>query len=126
VLFIASPFSRTVETAERALAGLQEAAAAASSSGPSAATSAPLRASVTTSDSLRERYFGSYELQSHGAYEAVWARDSEDEGHRPEGGGESIRDVAERLRALLLELEATHRGKYMGEELSLPMRDSGW
>ncbi|KAK9834143.1 hypothetical protein WJX81_002405 [Elliptochloris bilobata] len=91
VLVYASPFSRTLQTARAAAAELGGVA-------------------VTAEAALRERHFGAYELQSHDNYHKLWAADVLDPGARPPGGGESVEDVAARVRGLFQRLEATHRG----------------
>jgi len=98
LLVLASPFSRTQQTAALALA-------AACAGGGDDGALPP----VLSDERLRERSFGAdLELQSHDLYAQVWARDAEDPTCAPPGGGESVADVAARARALLSECEAAH------------------
>lgn len=108
VRFVASPFSRTLATARTAAAqlGLGDDV-------------------VQPEEALRERFFGSpAELGPHrcgrnlwlcetswaltrvhlprSAYEGVWAADTLDAHSHPGGDGESVHEVADRLRAALL------------------------
>jgi broad specificity phosphatase PhoE len=89
----ASPFSRTRETAARAAAAL----------------GATARVELETA--LRERFFGAAEGGAAAAYESVWAADAADAAARPPGGGESVADVAARLRAFVARTEAAHAGR---------------
>jgi broad specificity phosphatase PhoE len=89
----ASPFSRTRETAARAAAALGAAA------------------HVELEPALRERFFGAAEGGAATAYESVWAADAADAAARPPGGGESVADVAARLRAFVARTEAAHAGR---------------
>lgn len=60
----------------------------------------------------RERFFGAaLEGQLHAAYRDVWDADAKDSAARPGGDGESVDQVAARLKALLAELEAKHAGE---------------
>jgi broad specificity phosphatase PhoE len=94
-LVYTSPFSRTVETALQAAKHLE----------------------VGFKDKrwakapeLAERYFGEYDLQSTTHYEAVWAEDAKNTATKPPGGGESINDVVERLKAFIDSIEKQRRG----------------
>ncbi|XP_078174064.1 phosphoglycerate mutase family protein isoform X3 [Carex rostrata] len=58
---------------------------------------------------LSERYFGTLELLSHDKYAEVWALDEKNPFMPPEGG-ESVADVASRLRAALLATETAFQG----------------
>ncbi|GFH24339.1 uncharacterized protein HaLaN_22114, partial [Haematococcus lacustris] len=88
ILILASPFSRTMETAR-----LVAAEVGVDPSGPH----------FLVRDELVERDFGSdNESQPYaGRYEAVWAEDQRDSQHPAGSDGESVVNVAERLRALL-------------------------
>ncbi|MBD3895369.1 histidine phosphatase family protein [Halomonas sp. ML-15] len=57
---------------------------------------------------LRERHFGSLERQADSHYPAVWALDAQDPTHN-DYGVESVASVAERLQAVIMELEESHR-----------------
>ncbi|KAL4419357.1 hypothetical protein ABPG77_001584 [Micractinium sp. CCAP 211/92] len=110
LLVLASPFSRTLQTAE--CAGL-------------ALGLAPGDARLQVEDQLRERCFGAYELASCCNYEKVWERDAASTANRPPGqGGESVEDVAHRTAGLIARLEAQHHGKHIvlvshGDALSI-------
>ncbi|APX91592.1 histidine phosphatase family protein [Halomonas sp. 1513] len=56
---------------------------------------------------LRERCFGALERQADSHYPAVWALDAQDPTHG-EYGVESVASVAERLQAVIAELEETY------------------
>ena len=57
---------------------------------------------VQVCESLCERYFGSgLELSSHDNYHVVWAADVADTSSTPGGDGESVEDVATRLKKLM-------------------------
>ncbi|GFH20694.1 uncharacterized protein HaLaN_17858, partial [Haematococcus lacustris] len=88
ILILASPFSRTLETARLVAAevGVD-----------------PFGPHFIVRDELVERDFGSdNEGQPYaGRYEAVWAEDQRDSQHPAGSDGESVVNVAERLRALL-------------------------
>ena len=87
---VASPFSRTLETAT--LAG-------------AAVGIAPGVPAFSTAEELVERHFGGFELQDNAHYATVWEEDAKDLDWRPPGGGESVLDVAERVAALYARLE---------------------
>ena len=78
-----SPFSRTTETAELAVAALKAAREA----------EAPRQGGFTSVEvdallDLRERYFGTeLELASHDSYKSVWEVDEKDITQGPAGGG---------------------------------------
>ena len=134
LLVVASPFSRTLETATLASAavgikGFENVGDQEKASGGAAAAAAEPRFSAD--EALRERHFGGFELQSHDHYKTVWVEDARDvnwrapakkkgsgdddeEGGGDDGGGEegeSVVDVAARLRDLFARLEAAHSGK---------------
>lgn len=110
LLVLASPFSRTVQTAEEAGAalGLQ-----------------PGGAQVQLEPALRERCFGDLEGTSCCNYEVVWAQDAASSANRPPGeGGESVDDVAKRTSGLISRLEEAHVGQHVvlvshGDALSI-------
>ncbi|XP_078174063.1 phosphoglycerate mutase family protein isoform X2 [Carex rostrata] len=89
-----SPFSRTTETAREVARVL----------GISIDSS-----SCKEMVELSERYFGTLELLSHDKYAEVWALDEKNPFMPPEGG-ESVADVASRLRAALLATETAFQG----------------
>lgn len=130
LLVVASPFSRTLETATLASAavgikGFENVSDAATSVEPR----------FSADEALRERHFGGFELESHDHYKTVWVEDARDVNWRApaakkekksegdgkeeangdgDGGreeGESVVDVAARLRDLFARLEAAHSGK---------------
>lgn len=123
LLIVASPFSRTLETATLASAavgidGFENVAAAA------AAHPDGCEPRFVADEALRERHFGGFELQSHDHYKTVWVEDardvawrappaaaSEGEGEGKQQEGESVVDVARRLRGLFAELEAKYSDK---------------
>jgi broad specificity phosphatase PhoE len=77
------------------------------------------------SDALRERYFGAaLEGASSSLYHTVWEQDEKDSTAVPEGGGESVADVAARLRQFLYEVEDSVEGQNVvivshGDSLSI-------
>ncbi|GFH16199.1 uncharacterized protein HaLaN_12574, partial [Haematococcus lacustris] len=97
ILILASPFSRTLETARLVAAevGVD-----------------PFGPHFLVRDELVERDFGSdNEGQPYaGRYEVVWAEDQRDSQHPAGNDGESVVNVAERLKALLQEVEGQHQG----------------
>lgn len=94
LLIYTSPFSRTFETAARVASHL----------GVNLHDDRLHKA-----DALRERYFGGHELRSTQHYATVWAADEHDSASKPDGDGESVEDVAERLRRLINDIETTHK-----------------
>lgn len=61
-------------------------------------------------EELRERYFGpTFELESHDKYTEIWALDEKDPFMKPEGG-ESVADVASRLKTALTLIESQFHG----------------
>ena len=109
VHFYVSPFSRTIETATLAAAPL---------------SIAPGDGQFHVDASLRERSFGTYEGTSTSNYQAVWEVDSISIDSIPEGDGESVRQVAERLKAFVAEVEGCHRDRVVvvvshGDALSI-------
>lgn len=77
-------------------------------------------------DELCERYFGSaLELQDHAShYAATWAQDEKDPGYRPGGDGETVEEVAGRVKKLVETLEQRHSGCHIllvahGDTLSI-------
>ncbi|KAF6263235.1 phosphoglycerate mutase [Scenedesmus sp. NREL 46B-D3] len=105
-----SPFSRTAETASIA--------AVAAGLDPAAVQLTPL---------LRERCFGAkLELTCHQNYCPAWEGDAADPDSKPCGcvDGESVQEVAARLRQLFQELEQQHEGQHIllvshGDTLSI-------
>lgn len=97
LFIVASPFSRTLETATLA--------------GEGVGVSPDDTARFTTDLALRERDFGEYELQSHDLYERVWDGDAQSTAWAAPGGGESVNDVSARIAALFTRLEADHAGR---------------
>ncbi|GAB4813986.1 hypothetical protein N2152v2_001032 [Parachlorella kessleri] len=87
-----SPFSRTLQTAQLAASQLGA------------------DSHIQEAVELRERHFGDYELQSCSNYETVWAADAAETSARPPGGGESVQDVAARMKELIARLERSHQG----------------
>jgi len=86
-----SPFSRTAQTAEHAC----HAMGLATMHGEEACE-------------LRERYFGQdMELGSHSTYADVWEVDSTDPHQKAGGTGESVHEVAARVKTLLERLNDT-------------------
>ncbi|CAG9462051.1 unnamed protein product [Pedinophyceae sp. YPF-701] len=95
VKFLASPFRRTLQTAQ----------ICAENAG------VPVDA-IQEEPLLRERGFGKYELTSHDAYEIVWEIDQRDPTQPVEGeGGESVMDVAGRVSQVLDRVKAAYDGK---------------
>lgn len=123
LVVVASPFARTLETATLAssavgIKGFQNVSDEHNDED----------ARFSADEALRERHFGGFELQSHDHYRTVWVEDARDVNWRAppasarggdgkEGGGggdregESVVDVAARLRALFARLEATYSNK---------------
>ena len=101
-LIFTSPFSRAFETALRAGAHLD----------------------VTFKDprfikapELRERYFGGHDQQHTTHYQDVWADDAKSTASKPIGDpernlplGESVDEVADRLKHLISKLESEYKG----------------
>ncbi|CAI5946363.1 unnamed protein product [Closterium sp. NIES-64] len=97
VVVLASPFSRTQQTA----------ALAAKELGIHV-----LGTRFQTAEELRERYFGRHlELNSHDLYPAVWVDDRKDAAFRPGGDGESVVAVAQRTARLIRHIEEDLDGK---------------
>ena len=95
-LIYTSPFSRTVETALQAASHLD------------VGFKDPR---WTKAPELAERYFGvEYDLKSTCHYEDVWADDMKDTSIKPPGGGESVNDVAERLKTFIQSIEEQKTG----------------
>ncbi|WCJ40002.1 Phosphoglycerate mutase family protein [Euphorbia peplus] len=64
----------------------------------------------TVMEDIRERYFGpSFELMSHDKYPEIWALDEKDPCMQPEGG-ESVKDVANRLAKSMAMMESEFQG----------------
>ncbi|MBI2653500.1 histidine phosphatase family protein [Candidatus Woesearchaeota archaeon] len=59
---------------------------------------------------LRERYFGNWDRTSNANYQKVWIDDANNPSHK-NNGVESVMEVFERLRSLIIELEAKYAGK---------------
>ncbi|CAI5467887.1 unnamed protein product [Closterium sp. Yama58-4] len=97
VVVMASPFTRTQQTAALAAAELG------------------INVQGTrfqTAEELRERYFGRHlELNSHDLYPAVWVDDRKDASSRPGGDGESVVAVAQRTAHLIRHIEEALDGK---------------
>lgn len=94
-LCFTSPFSRCLETAARAASHLD------------VHLHDPRFAQA---EELRERFFGAHELTSTSNYELVWADDAKGTHIKPPGDGESVDEVAGRLRAFILEVESKNKG----------------
>ncbi|CAI5509352.1 unnamed protein product [Closterium sp. Naga37s-1] len=91
VVVMASPFSRTQQTAALSAAELGIDV---------------LGTRFQTAEELRERYFGHHlELNSHDLYPAVWVDDKKDAAFRPGGDGESVLAVAQRTARLIQHIE---------------------
>ncbi len=89
LVVLASPFSRTIQTAEGALRGM-------------GLETAP----IIPEPALRERYFGAQlELGSDSQYAPVWVEDAKDVGFVPGGDGESVAAVSARLQVMMDRLE---------------------
>lgn len=93
----ASDFTRARETAEEAQAALHSLAGSATTAGPV----------VGQLTALRERWFGDLDAKDVATYNDVWPLDLLD-AHHVTFGVESVERVAQRLRAMFLELEALH------------------
>ncbi len=65
---------------------------------------------LTTTPTLRERFFGELDLQSNDHYANVWRYDAEDPSHE-RWGVESVVSVAARMESAISELEDKFRGK---------------
>lgn len=96
VMLYSSPFSRTMQTAQFAVAELVP----------------DIVLSIQEAPELRERSFGCFELQSCSKYELVWVEDAKDSRNRPAGGGESVQDVADRTLGFVHGLEASLSGSH--------------
>lgn len=119
LLIVASPFARTLETATLASAAVGIKGFENISDEKNDETR------FTADEALRERHFGGFELQSHDHYKTVWVEDARDvnwrapaaakggdkEGDKEGQEGESVVDVAARLRALFAQLEAKYSNK---------------
>ena len=107
-----SPFSRAVETALQAASHLE------------VSFKDPRLKKVPE---LCERYFGTvYEGKSTAHYADVWADDAKNPATKPPGGGESVDEVAARMRELIQALEqrsSTHGFNFLivshGDALSV-------
>ncbi len=84
VLFISSPFTRARETAE--------------------IVASALKAPSVVDARLRERNFGSLELQPDSGYENVWREDAAGKDESSSFGAESLSSVWSRVKELLAEL----------------------
>ena len=112
IVIFSSPFSRAVETAARIGSHVQ----------------IHLHDDrMKKSEALRERYFGS-ELEGKCAsscYGKVWEEDEKNSLYRPGGGdGESVADVAGRVRQFVYDVEDVYSGCYVvvvshGDSLSI-------
>ncbi|GJP43106.1 hypothetical protein CLOM_g2603 [Closterium sp. NIES-68] len=97
VIILASPFSRTQQTAAEVarVLGIDVQGTR-----------------FQTAEELRERYFGQrLELNSHDLYPAVWVDDRRDAGFAPGGDGESVLAVAHRVARLIQRVEEDVDGK---------------
>lgn len=100
LVFYASPFSRTKETAAVATHAIAE----------TWGDAEPV--DVTIAPEIRERYFGEeLEGEPDTRYAEAWAKDAEDPSSVPSKGGESVLDVAERVVCLVERIEEQHTGK---------------
>jgi probable phosphoglycerate mutase len=104
-----SPFSRTLETAQRVAARLDI---------------GPQDPRLQQAAALRERFFGAHELAGAAAYDSVWAADAAGTDAAPPGGGESVDAVSARLRAFVAGVEAGGSGQHVilvshGDALSI-------
>ncbi|KAL4856351.1 Agropine synthesis reductase [Chlorella vulgaris] len=110
LLVLASPFSRTVETAVEVGTALGIGKA---------------DPRLQLEPALRERCFGSHEMTSCANYAVVWAEDALATCNRPPGlNGESVEDVAARTTSLVQQLEQQHSGRHIvlvshGDALSI-------
>ncbi|KAG0601316.1 hypothetical protein M758_11G101400 [Ceratodon purpureus] len=96
VRIFASPFRRTLETAEAVVSTMS--------------TVAHAKPAIKYLEGLRERYFGPpLELQSHEHYPEIWAIDAIDPLVGPEGG-ESVAEVAIRVSEAIVHMEAEVQG----------------
>ena len=82
-----SPFSRCLQTAQH----IAEALGIPTTDNPS----------FQQTDTLAERNFGSFELQSSQHYESIWEEDAKDPSYVPGGSGESCKDVVLRFERFL-------------------------
>ena len=109
LLFVTSPFSRCVETAARVASHVDV-----------HLHDERFRKEIA----LRERYFGEFNGGNTANYANVWAEDEKDTSSKP-GGGESVEDVAHRLRSFVQgELEEAYKGCHIvlvshGDSLSI-------
>lgn len=113
VHFYTSPFSRTVQTASLILEALSV-----------SLRGEQLVKDVNVDNSLRERHFGKYEKTSSKHYSIIWASDCISSDICPEGGGESVNQVADRLKAFISKIEQIHRNQVIvivshGDALSI-------
>lgn len=96
LIVLASPYSRTMQTAHGALRGmgLEE-----------------LISMVIPEPALRERYFGTQlELGDDAQYAPVWVEDAKDPHYVPGGDGESVAAVSKRLQAMMDRLDDEYQG----------------
>lgn len=110
IVILSSPFSRAYETAARVGSHLD----------------IHLHDSrFRKVDALAERYFGSeLEGKSASLYGGVWEEDEKDITTRPDGGGESVNDVAGRLEQLIYSIEDEFQNHFIiltshGDSLSI-------
>lgn len=61
---------------------------------------------LITDEDLRERYFGSYDGGCTDSYALVWADDAKDVNTIPPGDGESVFQVAQRVKRFVTKVEA--------------------
>lgn len=89
IIIISSPFLRTKESA-RILSNI-------------------VQKKVNFDDRLRERFFGTYNLQHSSHYTKVWTLDKLDKNHKT-NGVESVSEVYSRVKSLVEELEIRYSG----------------
>ncbi|RMZ55879.1 hypothetical protein APUTEX25_003845 [Auxenochlorella protothecoides] len=100
-LVLASPFSRTLQTAQLIVERL----------GHDVAVQVQAQNQAQPAPELRERDFGALDGGSDASYLAEWSRDAEDTDYKAGGTGESVAEVARRATSLLRRLEDEHSGR---------------
>ena len=83
-----------------------------------------LRGEVRVSEALRERWFGEWDGKANDAYERVWERDREDEGHE-EWGVESVQAVLARVVQWVMEREEEEVDEVGSGERSIALVSHG-
>lgn len=130
MLVVSSPFARTLETATLASAAVGIRGFENVDDDNDGKNDDEKR--FVADEALRERHFGGFELDTHDHYKTVWVEDARDVRWRPpppassssssssddakkqqqqQKEGESVVDVAGRLRELFSRLEAANEGK---------------